>query len=390
MRIRPVAITLLALAIAAPTVAPRAAHAHGGLPVVWEPILDDGALVGIGGTWGLVTFDSSGRPRWVCEESVQETTLAYGYADGVWVAATRDGLKTSADDGCTWNATTGPMATSSIAGWTRNPSDSNHILATTDEAHTPNAVFETRDGGATWSAVSPTTSQRLRSVAADFATGDFWVTAKGENDVWQVLSGQLGDSDGHTEWHAASPAFENFLDLRVVSPPNARALAFGQRSDHWLALTWSDDTTSELARLDTIPTDGAWDGDAVVFATQQGDLGRIVDGVVTYDGRAACLLDSPIGALRCGTASDPGMFWRADAPESAPVQWVSVIPRACTEEPAHPCAGLWPLAASWFGGDPNAHPPHDEPTGCGGDVPAHSHASLLGALAVLLVTRRRL
>lgn len=363
MVFRPVlVVAFVALAV---SLSARSVEAHGGLPMAWEPLFADGQLVGAGGSWGIVTFDRIGRPRWVCEEATGEVTRAYSFSEGRFIVATREGIMASTDFGCSWQPLDTAIGGRTIAGWYRDPSDFDTILASTDDRNRENAVFASYDGGGSWERISPWWPHGIRSVRGFARSADLLVVAEDEElDEWRIMTMRGG------EWETLAGPFGSYVDVAVHSDPGELPLATAQLPGEWAILGWTDEgEVFERIRvprtvLDLRYVDRNDPESGIQVATADGAVGLLKDGVLEFeDERSTCFLRTPSGPWRCHTADDPAMFEReaADGTLEPVIPFLQVLPRECTTDFEHRCFGFWPISAAWFEGDPDPELTPDVP-----------------------------
>jgi hypothetical protein len=150
-------ITLCAMVLAS-----TVAHAHGGLPVSLAVVHQPGSntLYVPVVFWGLWVGSDGGPWTWICEEKINTyRTRKYAVSsNGTFYATDTRGLTRSTDQGCTWTAVTGELATRRVPQVSVDPDDGSTAFAVTADgvgtdddggALSPdNALYVTHDRGA--------------------------------------------------------------------------------------------------------------------------------------------------------------------------------------------------------------------------------------------------
>lgn len=117
---------------------------------------DDGALSGGGTSWGVVRPDvvHGGWAR-VCEEAFGPVVFFALQQPGRVVLGGIDGLSTTNDEGCSYQRIENDLAGSYVSALWVDPADDNHLLVGTSTVSADNGIWESRDGGDTFSAFLP-------------------------------------------------------------------------------------------------------------------------------------------------------------------------------------------------------------------------------------------
>ena len=148
-------LTLAKFALAA--LWPGLSWGHGGTPRVVQisfPAQLDGDYWAVTDNQGLYA-EAGGTINWLCEDAVARNA---GFRDVVltsegtqsWLVATNLGLYRSSDGGCNFTPCRGPVETQAPIGLWPNPVRREESLTATQTPGTPNHVYLTEDGGATW------------------------------------------------------------------------------------------------------------------------------------------------------------------------------------------------------------------------------------------------
>ena len=129
--------------IAAPTT-----HAHLAPQAGRMPLIENGAIVGGGTTWGLLLPDGDGWVR-ACEESFSTAPASFWRraGDGTVLIGGQEGLLTTSDGGCTYDVV---PALKDVAVSSYCEPQRDHLFITSSSFGIENNVRESFDGGKTW------------------------------------------------------------------------------------------------------------------------------------------------------------------------------------------------------------------------------------------------
>jgi hypothetical protein len=405
------------------------AHADGAFPDSQQFLLDatQPTNLMLGTNFGLlVSSDDGSHWSWICEQAIASLPFLYsrGPAPASTVYAQSSlGMVLSRDQGCTWQPVGGRLAGHNVLDSFPDPSDPAHVIAIarnpTDGGPAPIALFESRDGGATFGAillVAPADAVMTGAEIARSAPATIYVTLYSGDG--HPLIARSSDSGAHFAMRDLAQMLGNHsVRLAGVDPsdPDTVYLRVVDHNDQ-LAITHDAGATWQLP-LKLAGAGGAPAAMSAFLRLRNGTLlvgSRDGPGAASSDGgktfapfatelhlRALAELGDVLYAaaddtrdpFAIGRSHDGGATWQ-------PLLHFAHIcgPAACGAAHAA-CGGPWQQLIARLSIDPaacnavavTAPPPRSRASGCdvGGGPAAGGTLAMLGALALLRAHRRR-
>jgi hypothetical protein len=204
-------LAALLLPSAASLLWPSAAQAHGGLPIS-SGILRQGETMYVPVVfWGLWIGSDKGPWTWICEEEMNSDRLRR-YAlttDGSFFVTDNRGVTLSTDHGCTWTPAAGEIATLRTSDIAADLSDGATAWVTTNDVESTdggnvadNALFVTRDHGATFTRVAALDGNGRRFESLKLGSSVIYVTSTALAPPYSVTVHQSRDGGSSFTAHA--------------------------------------------------------------------------------------------------------------------------------------------------------------------------------------------
>jgi uncharacterized protein (TIGR03382 family) len=362
---------------------PQPASAHGGeagpLQVVVDP--QDSQHLALRATWGLARSDDAGATwRWVCLTGLgpDDLDLAEAWTDR-WLIATRHGIATSPDQGCTWQFA--PLSVGMDAvGLTVAATTPNHAYAFAKPSGTePFRLFHTQDGGQTWAPSGKPLPTALHVQAMVESPSDpkrLYVSGWGDPNAVVLRTDDAGET-----WVPLPLEVQLGQTVLAVDPVTSSRVYVKSASANDQTLRVSDDagnTWKPLWKVEGVIDNAALSPDgksivALVDAAQEGIAGRWLGSsqgndftrIAAHAGR--CLTWTSAGLYACGDEASDGYTVAVSHDAGSTFQPLlhaaQLEPLSCPagSMAAEQCPTLWPEVALEIGADPT-------PTSPGADV----------------------
>ncbi len=256
---------------------------------------------------GLLSPNEDGL-TWLCDEAI---TIAPGFNDLIpmgddgqtWIAATRQGLFRSIDDGCHFDPVEGILTQHVASVLLPHPTRRNEALAVTQTLGIPNDVFRTQNEGETWSPANLELGGRVRSILRSVADPE---------QIYLIhAEGALRSTDGGSNFEpmALAPmgvaANGTDIDLLAIHPHNPREI--------WSVLV----QFPESLLLRSIDGGDSW--------TTVAGLEDVPESMIFSQSGTELLLSMPFAGLLKST--DSGETW-TPLPLPEPGLWLSCLSRS--------------------------------------------------------------
>lgn len=192
------------------------ARAHGSMPAGLTPFLVDGDMVGGATSLGLV-LHVEGQPTWWTALRVHGTLNFFAYsASGEVLVGTSDGLMVTSDGGCSYESHSETLADADVLALGLHPATSRpHLIATATHEST-NWIYNTTDGGDTWTAI-PGTETQERYLAITLARStQRYVALRTSTNAGDYELHELSVSGAHLS--ATPVAFHPTGSVRMLAP----------------------------------------------------------------------------------------------------------------------------------------------------------------------------
>jgi photosystem II stability/assembly factor-like uncharacterized protein len=185
------------------------ALAHGGLPEMNNINVRRGSTADLiaGSTFGAVISRDQGQTwNWLCPEGMGmgawRPERYFWLTGGAIVASTGSALIRSDDSGCTWN--TNPFFKDTWAtSLAVHPTDERIMYVTTGKPTAANGIFRSGDGGETWTALTPLSTDVHYSVIRMAPSDPQRLYASGQDSAGLFLS--RSDDGGQTWTRLSQP-----------------------------------------------------------------------------------------------------------------------------------------------------------------------------------------
>ena len=374
------------------------AGAHGVEvpPAAQTPLSIDGTLAGAGTTYGLV-LQQNGDWRWTPEETLEADRIHdWRLVDGGErvLAATSRGLLSTTNGGCTWGSASPLIGSRTVTDLAAGPEG---LLASTESGGRTNGVYQSTDGGESWSLTDLSGAHLLlqRVVAsgeAAWAAG--YDRGARRHRVWW-------SDDGGQTWQPAGGDLADWSDIRLLGAADGGVLLGHRRGEQWVVSRTDRRLAAprQLARLAAEPAralPAASATDDIYLRRVDGESLRVSDGKTAQVlDRTECLapIDDHPMACRSVVASDhhlAPLLQASDRPPKIPFR--AVRPRDCPEETAGAqlIPRIWPtLRQQGVGPTPSSPAPPDRGCGCRATSRPRPTPALLLLIPLLLSRRYR-
>lgn len=404
---------------------PGSLSAHSGAPFGTHPFFEDGELIGGGTDYGMLLLEE-GVPLWTCEEAFEfEPSWWYRAPHSRTLAGTYLGLRWSDDGGCSWQSHDWPLGFANTSSVGADPDDPLHVFLTTAGSGTDNMVYESLDGGQSFSETGLVLDGiRLRAIAVAHGAQELWVLGIREADAIPLLT---RSTDGGATWSSELYALDGWgiAELRGLSEDEGRLLVSAQNPTGEFHLL---EISSDLASPPEVSEQG-FEAPLNVVTDFGGSL-FLVSGWTEHFVRtegAELFEERSEGPQYCITKRD-GLLWGCGlAPTQAQfsqsqdglgwqnlIEFADVVPRSCPEGSRAQllCPPIWKKIRPGSGDDddsseggddddsssagpeqpgPGAPGAGNEDCSCSstGEIRSNSSALRLALLVLPLLARRR-
>ncbi len=294
------------------------------------PFVDGGTLIGGATSWGLVRPDPEGGWSRVCEEAFGPVVFfAIDQGERVLMGGI-EGLSTTTDHGCSYTVVQNELTGEFTSALWIDPTNASHLIVGTSTVSATNGLWESSDGGDTWTELLPARPANFFNLAA--SDDGVLLAASGNNGAGEVLL--LVSDDGGASFIDVSDVANQYPVIHALLFDGSTLLLGGFEStgQGFVDRVAFDGVSATATRLGSTPREttqaALFQGELYVIAKNgtRGELYRANESALGFgvvpEGPSECVFVKGDDLFGCGKQvgvntslflrSDDGVIWREE------------------------------------------------------------------------------